>query len=139
MYGQTGCGKSFTMEGSKIANSPQKGVISRAFEHIFEAIAVTTGIKYLALVSYLEIYNEQIRWVICLIDLTLLIKVYKYSLCYRDLLLPSEKMTSTPLTLKETPNEGVTVPGRVFFLIFYGFVIVFTYRCTKNHSPNMKR
>lgn len=49
------------MEGIKEENSPQKGVISRAFEHIFEAIAVTTGIKYLALVSYLEIYNEQIR------------------------------------------------------------------------------
>lgn len=61
MYGQTGCGKSFTMEGVKSDNS-QKGVISRAFEHIFEAISVTSGVKYLALVSYLEIYNEQIRY-----------------------------------------------------------------------------
>lgn len=61
VYGQTGCGKSFTMEGTKVENSPQKGIISRAFEHIFEAISVTVGIKYLALVSYLEIYNEQIR------------------------------------------------------------------------------
>nr|XP_022899713.1 kinesin-like protein KIF17 isoform X2 [Onthophagus taurus] len=88
VYGQTGCGKSFTMEGNKCQS--EKGVISRAFEHIFEAISVTTGIKYLALASYLEIYNEQIR----------------------DLLLPSDKLTSTPsLNLKETPNEGVTVPG----------------------------
>lgn len=39
----------------------EKGIISRAFDHIFEAIAVTTGVKYLALVSYLEIYNEQLR------------------------------------------------------------------------------
>ncbi|CAH1102092.1 unnamed protein product [Psylliodes chrysocephalus] len=88
VYGQTGCGKSFTMEGIKSENSPQKGVISRTFEHIFEAISVTTGVKYLALVSYLEIYNEQIR----------------------DLLLPSDKSLSN-LVLKETPNEGVTVPG----------------------------
>lgn len=50
------------MEGNR--QPPEKGIISRAFEHIFEAIAVTTGVKYLALVSYLEIYNEQIRYVV---------------------------------------------------------------------------
>lgn len=61
VYGQTGCGKSYTMEGCKISNPPEKGIISRAFEHIFEAISVAEGVKYLALVSYLEIYNEQIR------------------------------------------------------------------------------
>lgn len=61
MYGQTGCGKSFSMEGCKTMNPPEKGIISRAFEHVFEAISVTSGVKYLALVSYLEIYNEQIR------------------------------------------------------------------------------
>ncbi|KAF2880164.1 hypothetical protein ILUMI_26027, partial [Ignelater luminosus] len=85
VYGQTGCGKSFSMEGCKSTNPPEKGIISRAFEHVFEAISVTSGVKYLALVSYLEIYNEQIR----------------------DLLLPNE----TTLNLKEIPNEGVTVPG----------------------------
>ncbi|XP_045467038.1 osmotic avoidance abnormal protein 3-like isoform X2 [Harmonia axyridis] len=90
VYGQTGCGKSHTMEGNKNSEPPDKGVISRAFEHIFEAIAVTTGVKYLAIISYLEIYNEQIR----------------------DLLLPTEKIsTNCALSLKETPNEGVTVPG----------------------------
>lgn len=62
VYGQTGCGKSFTMEGNRDV-ATEKGIISRAFEHIFEAISVTTGVKYLALVSYLEIYNEQIRYV----------------------------------------------------------------------------
>ncbi|KAJ8950766.1 hypothetical protein NQ318_011259 [Aromia moschata] len=90
VYGQTGCGKSYTMEGTKTDNGREKGVISRAFEHIFEAISVTSGVKYLALVSYLEIYNEQIR----------------------DLLLPTDKLATTSnLNLKETPNEGVTVPG----------------------------
>ncbi|XP_008190588.1 osmotic avoidance abnormal protein 3 isoform X2 [Tribolium castaneum] len=87
VYGQTGCGKSHTMEGEK--SGPEKGVISRAFEHIFEAISVTTGVKYLALISYLEIYNEQIR----------------------DLLLPSDKIGNSALNLKESPTEGVTVPG----------------------------
>lgn len=78
------------MEGQKSGEGAEKGVISRAFEHIFEAISVTSGVKYLALVSYLEIYNEQIR----------------------DLLLHSDKLGSTnALSLKETPNEGVTVPG----------------------------
>lgn len=48
------------MEGTREMPG-EKGIISRAFEHIFEAIAVTTGVKYLALVSYLEIYNEQLR------------------------------------------------------------------------------
>lgn len=49
------------MEGIKSTQPPEKGIISRAFEHIFEAISVAEGVKYLALVSYLEIYNEQIR------------------------------------------------------------------------------
>ncbi|XP_060534023.1 osmotic avoidance abnormal protein 3 isoform X10 [Cylas formicarius] len=90
VYGQTGCGKSFTMEGVKGGDPAHRGVISRTFDHVFEAISVTTGVKYLALVSYLEIYNEQIR----------------------DLLVPNDKMaTSSTLSLKETPNEGVTVPG----------------------------
>ncbi|XP_054162306.1 osmotic avoidance abnormal protein 3-like [Oppia nitens] len=59
-YGQTGCGKSFTMQG---INSPssQKGIIPRSFEHIFEAIATAENTKFLVLASYLEIYNEEIR------------------------------------------------------------------------------
>ncbi|PNF34169.1 Osmotic avoidance abnormal protein 3 [Cryptotermes secundus] len=39
----------------------QKGIIPRAFEHIFEAVSVAEGTKYLVLASYLEIYNEEIR------------------------------------------------------------------------------
>lgn len=44
-----------------VLKSAQRGIISRAFEHIFEAISVTTESRFLALVSYLEIYNENIR------------------------------------------------------------------------------
>lgn len=38
-YGQTGSGKSFTMQGTPEPPA-QKGVIPRAFEHIFESIQV---------------------------------------------------------------------------------------------------
>ncbi|XP_037049565.1 osmotic avoidance abnormal protein 3 isoform X3 [Bradysia coprophila] len=91
-YGQTGCGKSHTMQGPEIALDnkdkrvlAQRGLISRSFDHIFEAISVSTGVQYLALVSYLEIYNENIR----------------------DLLNPNEN--SANLVLKEQPGEGVCV------------------------------
>jgi hypothetical protein len=59
-YGQTGCGKSFTMQGIK-DNQSQKGIIPRAFEHIFEAVSIDTSKKYLIRASYLEIYNENVR------------------------------------------------------------------------------
>ncbi|CAF0982889.1 unnamed protein product [Adineta steineri] len=60
-YGQTGCGKSFTMQGINTPGSLQRGVIPRSFEHIFEASSVASGTKYLIRASYLEIYNENIR------------------------------------------------------------------------------
>lgn len=93
-YGQTGCGKSHTMQGpsdffdkenktERILS--QRGIISRSFDHIFEAISVSTDCRYLAQVSYLEIYNENIR----------------------DLLNPN--LSSISLQLKELPDEGVVV------------------------------
>ncbi|CAF3697548.1 unnamed protein product [Rotaria sp. Silwood1] len=60
-YGQTGCGKSFTMQGINTPGSAQRGVIPRSFEHIFDASSIATGTKYLIRASYLEIYNESIR------------------------------------------------------------------------------
>lgn len=66
----------------------QRGIISRSFDHIFEAISVASGVRYLALVSYLEIYNETIR----------------------DLLGHATVDSSCPkLQLKEIPGEGVVV------------------------------
>jgi len=81
-YGQTGCGKSFTMQGIP----SQRGVIPRAFQHIFEAIAVAENTKYLVRASYLEIYNEDVR----------------------DLL---GKDIKTKLELKENPDKGVYIKG----------------------------
>ena len=58
-YGQTGAGKSHTMEG--IADPPElRGIIPSSFKHIFERIAgnVKPGKQFLVRASYLEIYNE---------------------------------------------------------------------------------
>ncbi|KFO84094.1 Kinesin-like KIF17, partial [Buceros rhinoceros silvestris] len=59
-YGQTGSGKSFTMQGV-VDPSTQKGIIPRAFEHIFESVQCAENTKFLVRASYLEIYNEDIR------------------------------------------------------------------------------
>ncbi|XP_067873631.1 kinesin-like protein KIF17 isoform X2 [Heterodontus francisci] len=82
-YGQTGSGKSFTMQGISHPTS-QRGVIPRAFEHIFESIQCTENTKFLVRASYLEIYNEEIR----------------------DLL---GKDTKQKLELKEHPEKGIYV------------------------------
>ena len=57
-YGQTGTGKTFTMEGER--EGPQRGIIPRAVEDIFTCIEsdTATGSKYLVRASYLQIYNE---------------------------------------------------------------------------------
>ena len=39
----------------------QRGIIPRAFEHVFEAVSVDAKHRFLVLASYLEIYNEEIR------------------------------------------------------------------------------
>ncbi|XP_027858514.1 kinesin-like protein KIF17 isoform X2 [Xiphophorus couchianus] len=83
-YGQTGSGKSFTMQGVS-EPATQKGVIPRAFEHIFESIQCAENTKFLVRASYLEIYNEEVR----------------------DLLGSNTKQKHE---LKEHPERGVYVP-----------------------------
>uniref|UniRef100_A0A915EVR5 Kinesin-like protein n=1 Tax=Echinococcus canadensis TaxID=519352 RepID=A0A915EVR5_9CEST len=84
-YGQTGCGKTFTMQGVS-DNCVNKGIISRSFEHIFETTAASSGLKYLVRASFLEIYNEELR----------------------DLL---GKETKIKCELKEHPEKGIFVTG----------------------------
>jgi kinesin family protein 3/17 len=92
-YGQTGTGKTFTMEG---VNEPPelRGIIPRAFAQVFEMIAARGGenTEFLVRASYLEIYNEDVR----------------------DLL---SKSTTNKLELKETPESGVYVKDLTSYVV----------------------
>ncbi|XP_065783574.1 kinesin-like protein KIF17 isoform X2 [Muntiacus reevesi] len=84
-YGQTGSGKSFTMQGLPDP-ACHRGIIPRAFEHVFESVQCAENTKFLVRASYLEIYNEDVR----------------------DLLGADAKQK---LELKEHPEKGVYVKG----------------------------
>ncbi|NXY11246.1 KIF3C protein, partial [Pteruthius melanotis] len=82
-YGQTGTGKTYTMQGAW-AEPEKRGIIPSAFEHIFTHISRSQNQQYLVRASYLEIYQEEIR----------------------DLL---AKDQSKKLELKENPETGVYI------------------------------
>jgi hypothetical protein len=92
-YGQTGAGKSHTMEG--IPDPPElRGIIPNAFKHIFDKIGLNNieGKQFLVRASYLEIYNEEIR----------------------DLL---SKDPKNRLDLKENVDSGVYVKDLTSFVV----------------------
>ncbi|PIO69249.1 kinesin motor domain protein, partial [Teladorsagia circumcincta] len=89
-YGQTGTGKTYTMEG-KPSIPEERGVIFNCFEHIFQHIARSRNQKYLVRASYLEIYQEDLR----------------------DLLSKDDRVK---LELKEKPDVGVYVKDLTTFL-----------------------
>lgn len=84
-YGQTGTGKTYTMEGE--ASHEIRGIIPRATEDIFKHIEYTASEKkkFLVRASYLQIYNEVIS----------------------DLLKPER----TNLHIREDKRKGVFVEG----------------------------
>ena len=62
-YGQTGTGKTFTMEGFTYNSSdPLRGIIPRSIEEIFNFIESysNSSTKFMVRASYLQIYNENI-------------------------------------------------------------------------------
>jgi len=83
-YGATGSGKTFSMAGSP----DNEGIMSRSVQHIFESIEKHTGRTAKIRMSYLEIYNEQIK----------------------DLLNPSDD-PSKELKIVEDPENGIVVTG----------------------------
>ena len=85
-YGQTGCGKSFTMQGPP-GGPDMRGVIPNSFSHIFDSVKASTEVQYLIRCSYLEIYNEEIK----------------------DLL--GNQKDPTKCDIKEDPQKGVFVKG----------------------------
>lgn len=56
-YGQTSSGKTFTMNGDK----GQPGIIPQAIAECFDAVQNMPGRDFILRVSYLEVYNEQIK------------------------------------------------------------------------------
>jgi len=84
-YGQTGTGKTYTMEGFDSNN--QRGIIPRAIEQVFEHVSsnITPHKRFLVRASYLQIYNE----------------------CISDLLKPER----TNLAIREDKKRGVFVEG----------------------------
>ena len=56
-YGQTSSGKTFTMNG----NAAQPGVIPQAIRQVFDEYKSFPSREFLLRVSYLEVYNEQIK------------------------------------------------------------------------------
>jgi hypothetical protein len=58
-YGQTGTGKTFTMEG--VPTPENKGIIPRTIDWIFANIKNYSNQQFLVRVSFVEIYNEEVR------------------------------------------------------------------------------
>jgi len=58
-YGQTGTGKTYTMEGV-VDNQEHKGIILHAFDHIFAHISSVKDREFLVRASFLQIYMEDV-------------------------------------------------------------------------------
>jgi hypothetical protein len=90
-YGQTGAGKTHTMEGRP--DPPElRGIIPNSFQHIFDYVGSAESQQFLVRASYLEIYNEEIR----------------------DLL---SKNPKNKLDLKEDIDSGVYVKDLTSFVV----------------------
>ncbi|CAN4108737.1 unnamed protein product [Withania somnifera] len=87
-YGQTGTGKTFTMEGTP----ENRGVNYRTLEKLFSLSSERSSImKYELFVSMLEVYNEKIK----------------------DLLLESSNQPAKKLEIKQSSEGTQEVPGLV--------------------------
>ena len=85
----TGSGKTYTMLGDIYrTNTGEKGICSLAVDYLFRRISETKDVKISLKLSYLEIYNEQVK----------------------DLLSKNEPRSSSGLMIIEDPAKGVLVP-----------------------------
>ena len=86
-YGQTGTGKTFTMEGN-INDIDRKGIIPRSFESLYQSLnELHSSIEYSVKVSYIEIYMERIK----------------------DLLEPTR--SNSELVIREDKTKGIYISG----------------------------
>lgn len=103
-YGQTGTGKTYTMQGALAPDDDMAGIIPRCVRYIFDALQSSSQ-EYSVKVSFLQLYNEELK----------------------DLLAPESKK----LRLMEDPKRGgiycqnllevtTTTAGQVFELLETG-------------------
>ena len=65
-YGQTGTGKTYTMEGERSGSDftwetdPKSGIIPRTMSHLFDELNAGGFSEFTVHVSLIEIYNEEI-------------------------------------------------------------------------------
>lgn len=86
-YGQTGTGKTYCMFGS--GTQPElQGIVPRAAKQIFGVVANTNNTKFTCHCSFLEVYKEQMRDLLCPV--------------------PAD---SRKLRIKELPQQGLHVDG----------------------------
>ncbi|XP_030531862.1 kinesin-like protein KIN-1 isoform X2 [Rhodamnia argentea] len=85
-YGQTGAGKTYSMEGPSIleSNDAKKGLLARVIDGIFREITYADSIKYTIKLSMVEIYMEKVR----------------------DLL----DLSKDNVQIKETKSQGILLP-----------------------------
>ncbi|KAI0221548.1 tubulin-dependent ATPase kip3, partial [Massospora cicadina] len=86
-YGATGCGKTHTMCGTQ----DQPGIIFLTMKELYGRINSAEGeVRFVASLSYLEVYNETIRDLLC-----------------------NDQDRLNPLNLREDAKQGIVVPGLV--------------------------
>ena len=106
-YGQTGTGKTYTMEGFTYdSNNPNRGIIQRTIQDIFNYIEMTSNenTKFIIRASFLQIYNENISDLLKPDKKNLQIREDKKKGIYVDLL--SEWAVRTPLDLYALLKRG---------------------------------
>ncbi|KZV54269.1 kinesin-4-like [Dorcoceras hygrometricum] len=91
-YGQTGTGKTYTMEGAP----ENRGVNYRTLEELFRLSKERNCMKYELFVSMLEVYNEKIR----------------------DLLVENSNQPAKKLEIKQSAEGTQEVPGLVEAKVF---------------------
>ena len=84
-YGQTGTGKTFTMEGGEKRSSsvswdqdPTSGIIPRALANILDKLKEQSDqLEYSVKISFLELYNEEIFDLLSSVDDTSKLRLYE--------------------------------------------------------------
>nr|KAJ0217540.1 hypothetical protein LSAT_V11C300125910 [Lactuca sativa] len=123
-YGQTGAGKTFTMEGANIleADNLKKGLLPRVVDELFDAInGCGEATAYKIKLSMVEIYMERVRLatdlIFCVFPLQLCFIIATGSVSGRDLF----DLSKDNIQIKEHKSHGILLSGatEVSFNIFH--------------------